>query len=63
MNPTLLGLAIAAVLGWSALSHGFGGFLLMAVFLVLGALIGRFVDGRLDLRSVRDALTGRRSSS
>lgn len=63
MNPTLLGLAIAAVLGWSALSYGFGGFLLMAVFLAVGAFVGRFVDGRLDLRSVRDALTGRRSSS
>lgn len=63
MNPTLLGLAIAAVLGWAALSYGFGGFVLMAVFLAVGAFVGRFVDGRLDLRSVRDALTGRRSSS
>lgn len=63
MNPTVLGLAVAAVLGWAALSFGFGGFLLMAVFLAVGALVGRFADGRLDLRSVRDALSGRRSSS
>lgn len=63
MNPTLVGLAVAAVLGWAALSFGFGGFLLMAIFLAVGALVGRFVEGRLDLRSVRDALTGRRSSS
>ncbi|HXD27293.1 MAG TPA: hypothetical protein VN621_00895 [Arthrobacter sp.] len=63
MNPTLLGLAVAAVLGWAALSFGFGGFLLMAIFLAVGALVGRFAEGRLDLRSVRDALTGRRSSS
>ncbi|WP_417217527.1 hypothetical protein [Arthrobacter sp.] len=63
MNPTLLGLAIAAVLGWAALSYGFGGFVLMAVFLAIGACVGRIVDGRLDLRTVRDALTGRRSSS
>lgn len=63
MNPTLLGLAVAAVLGWAALSFGFGGFVLMALFLAIGALVGRFTDGRLDLRSVRDALTGRRSSS
>ncbi|WP_372699030.1 hypothetical protein [Arthrobacter sp. JSM 101049] len=63
MNPTLLGLAVAAVLGWAALSFGFGGFVLMAIFLAVGALVGRFIDGRLDLRSVRDALTGRRSSS
>ncbi|MDN5824852.1 MAG: hypothetical protein L0J68_01705 [Micrococcaceae bacterium] len=63
MNPTALGLAVAAVLGWAALTHGFGGFLLMAVFLAVGMLVGRFMDGRLDMRRVRDALTGRRSSS
>jgi len=63
MNPTFLGLAVAAVLGWAALSHGFGGFLLMAIFLAVGAGVGRIMDGRLDLRTVRDALTGRRSSS
>lgn len=63
MNPTFLGLAVAAVLGWAALSHGFGGFLLMAIFLAIGACVGRIMDGRLDLRTVRDALTGRRSSS
>lgn len=63
MNPTVIGLAIAAVLGWAALSYGFGGFLLMAVFLAVGALLGRLADGRLDVRRIRDALTGRRSSS
>lgn len=63
MNPTVIGLAVAAVLGWAALTYGFGGFLLMAVFLAVGALVGRFLDGRLDMRRVRDALTGRRSSS
>lgn len=63
MNPTVIGLAVAAVLGWAALSYGFGGFLLMAVFLAVGALLGRLADGRLDVRRIRDALTGRRSSS
>jgi uncharacterized membrane protein len=63
MNPTLLGLAVAAVLGWAALSHGFGGFILMAIFLAIGALVGGIMDGRIDIRGVRDALTGRRSSS
>ncbi|MFB0835939.1 hypothetical protein ACX8Z9_16850 [Arthrobacter halodurans] len=63
MNPTLIGLAVAAVLGWAALDHGFGGFLLMALFLAVGALAGRVLEGRLDLRGLRDALTGRRSSS
>jgi len=63
MNPTLLGLAVAAVLGWAALAYGFGGFVLMAIFLTVGALVGRVLEGRIDLRGVKDALTGRRSSS
>ncbi|MGJ9403326.1 hypothetical protein [Arthrobacter sp. KK5.5] len=63
MNPTLLGLAVAAVLGWASLEHGFGGFVLMAIFLAVGLLVGRVLEGRIDLRGVRDALTGRRSSS
>ncbi|MEE1621839.1 hypothetical protein ACQ3I4_09540 [Zafaria sp. Z1313] len=63
MSPILTGLAVAAVLGWAALSFGFGGFLLMALFLAVGAAAGRFAEGRLDLRGIRDLLTGRRSSS
>ncbi|MDN6202385.1 MAG: Asp23/Gls24 family envelope stress response protein, partial [Micrococcaceae bacterium] len=61
--PSRAPLAGAAGLGWAALTHGLGGFLLMAVFLAVGMLVGRFLDGRLDMRRVRDALTGRRSSS
>lgn len=63
MKPTLIGALLGAVLAWAALSYGFGGFLLMALFMAVGALVARVLEGRLDIRALRDALTGRRSSS
>lgn len=63
MKPTAVGMAAGAVLAFSALLFNFWGFLLTAMFMAIGALLGRMAEGKLDLRSVRDALTGRRSSS
>jgi uncharacterized membrane protein len=63
MSYTVVGMAVGAVLAWAALVFNFWGFLLMAVFLMVGALLGRAAEGKLDWRSIRDALTGRRSSS
>ncbi len=63
MNYTVFGIIIGAILAFSALFFDFWGFLLMAVFMLVGALLGRAADGKLDWRSLRDALSGRRSSS
>lgn len=63
MNLTVIGIGIGAALAWAALTYSFWGFLLMAVFMGVGALLGRLAEGKLDLGSLRDALTGRRSSS
>lgn len=63
MKPTFIGALLGAILAWAALSHGIGGFLLMALFMAIGALIARVSGGRIDMRAVLDALTGRRSSS
>ena len=63
MNPTIVGMAVGAVLAFTALVFDFRGFLLMALFLAVGALLGRAAEGKVDFRVVRDALTGRRSSS
>ncbi|MGM0930186.1 MAG: hypothetical protein ACQEXN_10790 [Actinomycetota bacterium] len=63
MSYTVVGMAVGAVLAWAALVFNFWGFLLMAVFLMVGALLGRAAEGKLDWRGIRDALTGRRSSS
>lgn len=63
MKNTMIGAVVGVVLAWAALSYGLGGFLLMALFMGVGALVGRLLDGRIDVRSLRDAFTGRRSSS
>ncbi|MBP3035822.1 DUF2273 domain-containing protein [Arthrobacter sp. zg-ZUI100] len=63
MKPTVTGMAIGAVLAFTALLFDFWGFLLMALFIAVGALCGRAAEGKVDFRTVRDALSGRRSSS
>lgn len=63
MSPTLAGLAIGAALAVVALAFGFWGLLLTALFMGVGAALGRTVEGRLDLGGVLDALRGKRSST
>jgi uncharacterized membrane protein len=62
MSPTITGALIGALLALAALLFGFWGFLLMALFAGIGALIGRVVSGKLDVRGLADAFTGRRTS-
>ena len=63
MNPTIVGMAAGAVLAFAALIFGFWGFLLTLLLVLCGAVVGRIIEGKLDLRGVFDALSGRRSSS
>ncbi|KTR86114.1 DUF2273 domain-containing protein [Leucobacter chromiiresistens] len=63
MNATMTGAAAGAVLAFAALIFGFWGFLLVAVFMALGALVGGLVSGRFDARALVGAFTGRRTSS
>ncbi|AUZ86303.1 DUF2273 domain-containing protein [Arthrobacter sp. TmT3-37] len=63
MTPTIIGMATGAVLAFAALIFGFWGFVLTLVLVLAGAVLGRIIEGRLDLRGVLDALSGRRSSS
>ncbi|WP_431778174.1 DUF2273 domain-containing protein [Microbacterium aurantiacum] len=62
MNATVVGALIGAVLAFAALVFGFWGFLLVALFMGVGALVGRFASGKVDVRGLTYALTGRRSS-
>lgn len=62
MSPTTMGALIGALLALAALMFGFWGFLLMALFAGIGALVGRIVSGKIDLRGLADAFTGRRTS-
>ncbi|WDF33608.1 DUF2273 domain-containing protein [Arthrobacter agilis] len=63
MTPTTIGMTAGVVLAFAALVFGFWGFLLTLVLMLCGALVGRVAEGKLDLRGVLDALSGRRSSS
>jgi uncharacterized membrane protein len=63
VSTTVAGAAIGAVLGVTAVAFGFWAFVLVAVFMAVGALIGRIVSGKLDVSSLVDVIRGRRSSS
>ncbi len=62
MTPTVRGLLVGAVLALSGLAFGFGGFLLVLIFMAVGFGVGRVLEGKLDVRGLADALRGRRSS-
>lgn len=63
MNATVIGAvtAVALALVWIVL--GFWAFVLVLVAALVGAVLGRIIDGRLDVRALADAFRGRRSSS
>ncbi|KPG88058.1 DUF2273 domain-containing protein [Frigoribacterium sp. RIT-PI-h] len=63
MTATTTGMAVGAVLAVSALAFGFWGFVLVAVFIAVGALVGLVISGETDVKGLLDALRGRRSSS
>ncbi|THG30348.1 DUF2273 domain-containing protein [Glaciibacter flavus] len=62
MTSTVVGILVGAILAVSALVFGFWGFLLVALFMLIGALVGRFAEGRLDIRGVANAFSGKRTS-
>lgn len=63
MSLTVVGIAIGAFVAFMSFQFGWWGFLVSLLFMGIGALLGRAAEGKLDLRSVIDALSGRRSSS
>lgn len=63
MSLTVVGIAIGGFVAFMSFQFGLWGFLVSLLFMGIGALLGRAAEGKLDLRSVIDALSGRRSSS
>jgi uncharacterized membrane protein len=63
MNGTVVGMGVGAVLAIVALTLGFWAFVVVAVAIALGGLVGRIVSGDVDLHRLLDVLRGRRSSS
>ena len=59
----MVGIAVGAFVAFMSLQFGLWGFLISLLFMGIGALLGRAAEGKLDLRSVIDAISGRRSSS
>jgi hypothetical protein len=49
MNATNLGLLTGLALGFAGAFGGFGAFLIVLVLAALGLLIGRVLDGKLDV--------------
>ncbi len=63
MSATATGALIGAVLAISGLLFGFWGFLLVALLMGIGALVGRIASGELDLRALAGVFSGRRTAS
>ena len=63
MSPTVVGIAVGAFVAFMSLQFGLWGFLISLLFMGIGAPLGRAAEGKLDLRGVIDAISGRRSSS
>lgn len=63
MNASVIGAAAGAALALTWVALGFWAFVLVAVAMLVGAIIGRIVDGRLDVRALAEVFRGRRSSS
>ncbi len=49
MSSTQLGLLTGLALGMAAAFGGFGAFFVVLVLAVLGLLVGRYLDGKLDV--------------
>lgn len=63
MSNTFVYAAFGGFLAFMTFQFGFWGLVVSAIFIAVGAIVGRAVGGQLDWRGVVDALTGRRSSS
>jgi uncharacterized membrane protein len=63
VNTSVIGAAVAAVLALTWVVLGFWAFLLVALAMLIGAVAGRIIDGRLDVRALAEVFRGRRSSS
>jgi hypothetical protein len=63
VTPTVTGIAIAAALVLTWMTLGFGAFILLALAMAVGAIIGRIVAGDIEFAALLDIFKGKRSSS
>jgi ABC-type sulfate transport system permease component len=60
MSTPLVGMLVGMALGLAAALGGFGAFLLVAALGVVGFLVGRFLDGDLDISELFSSRNRRR---
>ncbi len=63
ISSAKVGILVGAVLALTWIVVGFWAFVAVVLAMLLGALVGRLVDGTLDVRGLVDAVRGKRSSS
>lgn len=63
ITSTKAGIWMGAVLALVWYTLGFWAFFFVASAMIVGAIVGRIIDGKLDIRSLIDALRGKRTSS
>jgi uncharacterized membrane protein len=63
ITATRAGILVGAVLALTWIILGFWPFVLVAVAMAVGALVGRIIDGKLNVAGLVDAFRGKRSSS
>ena len=62
-SATRTGILVGAVLALTWVVLGFWSFFFVAIAMAVGALIGRIVEGKLDVSALVGAFRGKRSSS
>ncbi|MDQ3885738.1 MAG: hypothetical protein M3308_01660 [Actinomycetota bacterium] len=60
MNSTVIGLAVGLALGFAAAFGGFGALAIVVLLGALGGLVGRYLDGQLDLSNLIGGARDRR---
>jgi uncharacterized membrane protein len=63
MTASRFGVLVAATLAIVWIWAGFWPFIAVAVAMAIGAVVGRIVEGKLDIRALTDVFRGKRSSS
>ncbi len=61
MSTTVIGLFTGLLIGLAIAIDGFNGFLLLVVFGAVGIVIGKVLDGDLDMSSMLNSASSRRS--
>ncbi len=61
MSSTVIGLFTGLLIGLATAIDGFNGFLILVVFGAIGIVIGKVLDGDLDVSSMLNSASSRRS--